>query len=137
MQAALFTPAAGVTRVGRFTPGQRMAAGQVYAGRPNTRVDPRELAPRTWGWLGNPYSVRKHGRDALRLFLEDFQERIARDQRFRSCVARLKGYELLCFCTENWDTSLAQHTSPEQLLPVAKCHAQLIALIVDAMPGIP
>ena len=61
----------------------------VYIGRAGKGQD---------GYFGNPFDVRKHGKDALPLFIEYFHKRLTTDAEFHARVLALAGKKLGCFC---------------------------------------
>ena len=50
------------------------------------------------GTFGNPYDVRRYGKEAMALFREYFYARVAVDDEFRARVLALRGKRLGCFC---------------------------------------
>lgn len=51
------------------------------------------------GWLGNPYSAEKYGRErCIVLFRGDFYNRLEDDREFREAVEELRGETLGCYC---------------------------------------
>ncbi len=67
----------------------RREAFDVYIGRAGRGFD---------GYFGNPFDVRKHGKEALPLFVEYFHKRIESDPEFKRRVIALAGKRLGCFC---------------------------------------
>lgn len=61
----------------------------VYIGRAGKGQD---------GYFGNPFTLQKHGPEALTLFLRYFLERLDREQEFFDRVSALQGKTLGCFC---------------------------------------
>lgn len=81
------------------------ATWDVYAGRGN---DPRTGAP---GQLGNPFDFRVHGREAMRLYLDDRARVLEEFTAF--CREHLHGKTLGCWCAPKL------------------CHAELPARLAD------
>jgi hypothetical protein len=51
------------------------------------------------GWLGNPYDYSEHGHaDAVELYRDLFEDRLASDPQFRTAVADCQGRRLGCWC---------------------------------------
>lgn len=80
----------------------------VYIGRAGRGFD---------GYFGNPYTVREHGTDAIELFRDYFQNRLATDEEFHRRVRELAGKRLGCFCKPG------------------PCHGDIIAEYVNAEVG--
>ena len=77
----------------------------VYIGRAGKGQD---------GYFGNPFSILRHGKDALPLYEQHFAVRIATDAAFRARVEGLRGKTLGCFCKPK------------------PCHGDIIAAWVNA-----
>lgn len=69
------------------------------------------------GYFGNPYTVREHGADAIALFRDYFENRVATDDEFCRRVYALHGKRLGCFCKPG------------------PCHGDVIAEWVDSEVG--
>jgi len=79
----------------------------VYVGCPRDGVDPRELAPGTPGFLGNPF-VEGTPEENLNRYRNYFMDRVLNDRRFKLAVLSLYGRRLGCICS------------------LSSCHAQVI-----------
>lgn len=96
----------------------------VYVGRgPNGRHMLSDgVKPGDRGWLGNPYTVDKYGREqCIDLFGVAFQEKLNENREFAEAVLELQGKTLGCWCQRLDDDEPA-------------CHAQVIARTLDDLP---
>jgi hypothetical protein len=88
----------------------------VYIGRGNDKTAMHDNPIGTKGWLGNPYTLLHHDRDeSIRMFTEDFLQRIRHDADFADAVASISGETLGCWC------------SPKP------CHGEVIAQVADLL----
>lgn len=72
----------------------------VYTGSPQTGVDPRDIPPGQYGFLGNPFQDSSDPQEAAEMFREYFLQRVGEDRRFRLAVIAIWGKKLGCFCEE-------------------------------------
>ena len=106
------------TRVGHV----RYDDTDVYAGRGAQNATIRNTDPTDRGWLGNPFTVEKFGREqAIRHYREAFERRLRDDPDFRAAVRQLHGQVLGCFCQRLHDDD------------GAACHAEVIAEHADRL----
>lgn len=82
----------------------------VYAGSPQSGIDPQEIAPGQYGFLGNPYQDSCDHEESLYLFQEYFMGRLKSDRQFRLAVLSIRGKKLGCFCEHG-----------------ERCHADIVA----------
>ena len=68
------------------------------------------------GYFGNPFTVKDHGTNAIRLYRDHFATRVRIDAEFRRRVIEVRGKRLGCFCKPR------------------PCHGDVIAEWVDAQP---
>lgn len=94
----------------------------VYAGRgKNGRHMLSVGKPNNRGWLGNPFTLENHSREeSIEKFREAFEDKLERDDEFRSAVADLSGKTLGCWCQRLDEDGPA-------------CHAEVIAEHVDKL----
>jgi hypothetical protein len=58
--------------------------------------------PPAFGCFGNPFSVKKYGREkCIEMYRSYFLKRIEEDMAFREAVLTLKGKKLGCFCKKS------------------------------------
>lgn len=73
------------------------------------------------GWLGNPFTVEKFGREeSIERFRDYFEEQIENNEELREAVADLQGKTLGCWC---------QHLDEDE----PACHAEVIAEWADRL----
>ena len=90
----------------------------VYIGRPRGGVDPRNVTPGEYGFLGNPFPMGKDNRDeSIAKFKQYFLDRLQHDETFRQAVLKLKDKTLACFCAPR------------------ACHGHVIAEYLDSNDG--
>jgi len=94
-----------------------------YIGRGTGSRDMHETPVGQRGWLGNPYTLDDYSREeSIKLFRQDFEDRLTRDAEFRDAVRDLAGCVLLCWCQEYGADAPA-------------CHAEVIAEHADRLAG--
>lgn len=96
----------------------------VYVGSPKPGVNPRDVAPGQYGFLGNPYADLLDEEERTSLYREYFLQRVKDDRRFRLAVLAIRGRRLGCFCEEG--ESCHADVIAEWLEPHAKAHHQLV-----------
>jgi len=76
------------------------ADGYVYIGRADHgNVHMNNCSPGALGWMGNPYTVDRHGRErAIELFRDAFYTKLKEKAWFRRSVLALSGRKLVCYC---------------------------------------
>lgn len=68
----------------------------VYIGRGVGGIIPE---PPEYGFLGNPFSVKKYGRQgSIERFVIYFYDRMETDRKFRAEVLKIEGLILGCYC---------------------------------------
>jgi hypothetical protein len=82
----------------------------VYVGSPRDGLDPREVQPGDYGFLGNPFADMADSDEAIAAYRDYFLDRVRNDRRFRLAVLAIRGKRLGCFCEEG-----------------ERCHAEAIA----------
>lgn len=96
----------------------RLDKYDVYGGRNHKGQVPDE--PGAEGWLGNPFSVKRYGREALPMHRQYFLDRVERDPAFRAAVLACRGKAIGCFCVRADGTG--------------DCHLRTVVEWIDAQP---